>query len=122
MQQVKTNELPQILTDNEWVIAYISAPWCKVCEINKEVIEEVISETPDVKIVNVLATDPENELVLRQVDLESLPYYAVFHAKKGLPEEPMTCFVGGDSGGGKELPMQIIGMVRQFVASGAGVQ
>jgi thiol:disulfide interchange protein len=118
MQQVKTNELPQILTDNEWVIAYISAPWCKACESNKEVIEEVISETPDVKIVNVLATDPENEAVLKDIGLESLPYFAVYHSKKGDPKEPQSCMAGGDSGGGKELPMQIISMIRQFRAQG----
>jgi thiol:disulfide interchange protein len=111
-------EITDVLKNSEWVVAYIHAPWCKVCEGNKEVVQEVINESPDITIVQLDATHQENETLLRALDFESLPYYAVFHtAKEGAdPEDPTTCFVGGETGGGKDIPNQIVTMIRQFRA------
>lgn len=111
-------EFMNTLKSSEWVIAYISAPWCKVCESNKEVIQEVINESPDISIIQLDATHQENETLLKALEFESLPYYAVFHtAKPGADvEDPTTCFVGGETGGGKEIPDQIVTMIRQFRA------
>jgi|688.fasta_scaffold383700_2 hypothetical protein len=111
-------ELINSLKNSEWVIGYIHAPWCKVCEGNAEVVEQVIKETPDITIVKMDATDGNNAAILQALDFESLPYYAVFHtAKEGAdPEDPTTCFVGGETGGGKDIPDQIVTMIRQFRA------
>lgn len=104
------------LTNNEWVIAYIWADWCKVCQTNKEVVDQLIKDTPDIAWIKLNAMEDENKELLRQIDFETLPYFAVFHtAKEGYDSsDPMTAFVGGDSGGGRELPEQMVAMIRQF--------
>lgn len=107
-----------MILSKEWTIGYIHAPWCKVCESNKSTIDEIIQENQDIDFIKIDASQQENEDFIKALDFESLPYYAVFHkdAPNANPAQPLTCFIGGETGGGKEIPMQIIGMIRQFQA------
>ena len=121
---IKSSDVVKLLSEHEWVILYVKAQWCQACKLNQPVIEEVIAQTPDICIKTILADDLDNAEFLQEIGLESLPYYAVYHSKKegADPTNPRSYFIGGETGGGKEVPEQIIGMVREFIARQAGVQ
>lgn len=111
-------ELKELLKNNEWVIGYIWGDFCKACEANKPIMDEVEKETPDIKIFKIDVKNEEYAELMKEVDFESLPYYAIFHNKKeeANPENPISCFIGGETGAGREMAEQIIGMIRQFNA------
>lgn len=110
--------LKEKLKNNEWVISYIWADWCKACDTNKSIIDEVIKENYDISFIKINAMDKDYASILKDIDFESLPYYAVWHSKKENInlDDPTTAFVGGETGIGKEVPTQIVTMIRQFNA------
>ena len=118
MRNIKSSELSLELSKKEWTILYINTQICKACDANKHTMEEIVSENPEINIVGLLASEVENQDLMKSVAFDSLPYFAIFHSKKegALIEQPMTCFIGGETGAGKEIPMAIIQMIRMFQA------
>jgi thiol:disulfide interchange protein len=115
MENISSKDISNFLNKNEWVVLFINADWCRYCKVVKDRLPEIIKETSDIPILGIDARDPDNTELLKGIDFETLPYFAVFHAKKedANIEKPMSCFIGGDTGNQDTL-IQILGMVKQF--------
>lgn len=117
MENIKTNEISDLLSKNEWLVLFINADWCAHCQETKKHMPEIISNTPEIAILGISAQDPDNMELLKGINLETLPFFAVFHTKKegAIVSSLMTCFVGGDTGDHNTLA-SIISMIKQFQA------
>jgi thiol:disulfide interchange protein len=117
MENIKTKDLSSLLIEKEWLVLFVNADWCAHCQETKKHLPEIISSTPEIAILGVNAQDPDNMELLKGINLETLPYFAVFHTKKedAIASLPMTCFVGGDTGDHNTL-VSIISMIKQFQA------
>lgn len=107
-----------VINENDWTIIAITADWCKHCEHMKPVIDKYSEELKDIKLVRVNVQDEDKLEFLKKIDFESLPYFAVFHKKADLSEDPdLKHFIGGETGASEEVLTQIISMVRLHAAN-----
>lgn len=104
-----------VINNSEWTVFAITADWCKFCEEMKPVIDEYVDNVKDVQIVKLNVNDQDKEEFLKKIDFESLPYFAVFHKKAELNDDPVfKHFIGGEAGASKEVLDQILSMIRNY--------
>jgi len=78
-EEIKQEELQQVLEQNEVVIVDAWAPWCLPCKMMGKVLEEYQTDRPEYKIVKINVD--ENDKFAREYGILAIPTILIF--KKG---------------------------------------
>lgn len=106
MEELTQDVIKDKAKENEFTLLYMYAPGCKVCEGFTEPMEKEISpqlEQHGIKCFKMNAL--ENTDFAKEVQLEAVPFMAIFHAGN---------YIGGDSMTSKEKLDEFLQMVYIF--------
>lgn len=106
MEELTQANLLDKVKENEFSLLYVYAPGCKVCEGFTEPMEKEISpqlEQQGIKCFKMNAL--ENVDFAKEIQLEAVPFMAIFHAGN---------YIGGDSMTTQESMNSFVEMVHIF--------
>ena len=92
-----------VLQDQNLLMVYYYAAWCKQCQEMEEVLEAIAVEVKDKMGVVRVNTDTEGEVVQQQ-KIPTIPFYQVFQAGKSI-----------ESFRGKRSKLEMLGQLSQII-------